>query len=102
MEVKKGTVKLVGESVNSAYRIVQTYEAEVFEKTDGNYKEVIARKIDSAVTLYDVTTNEMVDDTHTYNDATFTVFPGKSLTDFYDAQGIPDYSVTYTAELTVI
>ena len=102
MEVKKGTVKLTSESTNSAYRIVQTYEAEVFEKTDGNYKEVISRKIDSAVTLYDIASGEMVDDTHTYNDVNFEVYPGKSLEQFYNSLGLPGYTVIYTEPLTVI
>ena len=102
MEVKKGIVKLTSESTNSAYRIVQTYDAEVFEKTDGNYKEVIARKIDSAVILYDVASGNLVDETHTYNDTDFKVFPNKSLDEYYNSLNITAYSVDYTEPLVVI
>lgn len=102
MEVKKGTVKLISESVNSAYRIVNTYEAIVFEKTDGNYKEVITRKLDSATTLYDVESDAIVDDTHTYEDINYTIHPNMSLDQFYNSLNMENYTISYTETLTVI
>lgn len=63
---------------------------------------MISRKNDSAVLLYDIATGDLADDTHTYNDVDFKVFPNTSLEQFYNSLNILAYTVTYTELLTTI
>ena len=101
MQVKKGIVIVVGEELNSSYRMKTTCEVELFEKTDGNYNEVIAKINDRKFELFDVVSGELVDEQHSY-DEWFKTYPNMSLDDFYKFLNIPNYSVTYKEDITVI
>ena len=102
MTVKKGLVILNGLDTNSSYRMVYTCSIKVFEKTDGNYKEVIAQILDNKLELFDVNTDSKVDESHTSDNGIFKVYPNTSLEDFYASFGFPNLTTDYTEPLTVI
>lgn len=101
MQVKKGIVILSGEETNNLYRMKTTCEVEVFEKTDGNYNEVVAMIYDRKFELIDINSDVVVDEHHEA-DSWYKVYPNMSLDDFYNFLNIPNFIVSYKESITVI
>ena len=100
MTVKKGRVTLTKQTSNSNYNDVITIDIKVFEKTDGNYKEVIAKIIDNENITTDTSNGSVVYENHTA-DETYKIYPNMNLGEFYDSL-LTGYVVNYTEELSTI
>lgn len=101
MQVQKGIAVIIGEETNDFYKMKTTCVAEIFIKNDGNYNETIAKINDRKFELFDISSLELIETQHSY-DEFFKIYPGFSLTAFYDSLSIPNYTVSYEEPLVVI
>lgn len=101
MTVKKGRVIISGTYGNTNYQNIINCDVIVFEKTDGNYKEVISKIVSKVDTQKEVSSGSVINEV-IYADEHYMVYPNTSLSEFYDGLFIPNYTLNYTESLTEI
>lgn len=102
MIVKKARILLKNETTIGNYIRILGCEATIYEKTDGNYVEIISKIHDKYEQAKDVYTNELIYDEHSILNEEFKINPNTTLTEFYQSIGIDDYTLTFIEPLTTI
>jgi hypothetical protein len=100
MIVNKGRVTLTRETTNDYYINTVTIDMSVFEKTDGNYKEIVAKINGNSEETKTVSDGIVVHSNYTA-DEMYKVYPNMTLEELYTSL-LAGYTATYIEPLMTI
>lgn len=101
MIIKKCTINLHKEEVIDSYTRTIDGNFEIYEKTENNYVEVVAKNLGTTDIFIDTPTGAIVN-TSFKEDENFVVYPNTSINDYISLNNKDNATVTYTQELTQI
>ena len=101
MIIKKCIVNLHKEEVIGSYTRTINGDFEIYEKTEGNYIEVVAKNLGTKDEFVDTSTGAIVD-TSFNEDDNFIVYPNMNVQGYISLNNKDNATVTYTQELTQI
>ena len=101
MQVKQGKINLHLEEDTNGYCHIVDMNVKVYEKSDGNYIEIVAKNLGKTEKVIHIESQNEEYSNYTV-DENFIVYPNTTLDEFVQLLNISGSTLTYTETLTVI